>query len=97
MKTKTFQTLDVKIPHGKFVPADNVMMITTETFNSMAMNKLNRLRFIKAWETLIHIIGTEEISFDKIHVDITEDYVLLSGDYNYEKAVRIEITKAPIS
>jgi hypothetical protein len=34
MKTKNFYTLDVTIPHGRYVPNDNVALVITETFNS---------------------------------------------------------------
>lgn len=97
MKTRSFKKLDTSTASTKLIPIDNVALVITETFNSIPNNKLNKLRFMKAWETLNNIIETQEISFDQISIDINDDGINISGSYNNDKAFYIEVTKVPIS
>lgn len=97
MKTRSFKKLDMTTPNTRLIPVDNVALVISETFNSIPSNRLNKLRFIKALETLNNIIETQEISFDQVSIDINDEFIKILGYYNNDKAFYIEVTKAPIS
>jgi hypothetical protein len=105
-KTEKFSVLDSSIPHGRYMPNDNVVRIFTETFDctqTSEISETNRLRLLHAFGNILGmkisadlINDTTLTNYNKIIVDIETDCIKIQGLNNTEKSFYIEITKPRI-
>jgi hypothetical protein len=102
MKTEEFRTLDINIHHGRYVPADNVVKISTEKFEyTTPCDKDRRLYIYHICNAIVRAVDEEMGEFTEIIITFSKKGVKASC-YNdtgtsYSKVFCIEIKEAPIS
>jgi hypothetical protein len=108
MKTEEFRTLDINIHHGRYVPADNVVKISTEKLEyTTPCDKDRRLYIYHICDAIVRAIDSGVGEFDSIKMSINksrikavgfdEETPMFGGRSNDKKVFCIEIKEAPIS